>query len=141
MLSLIIILKIGIKIDSFELAGLKIEELYIKLNKKIIFRANEISFINLNNNSQIDSSSEEFYNLSKKAIWIDRFFEEISLKNITIGDTKMQVYYKDDKFFIDSKYLKVSVNFVKELAKNTELIKVNDLTLKDFNLSVNGNAT
>ncbi|CAD7286994.1 hypothetical protein LMG8286_00643 [Campylobacter suis] len=139
-LSFIVILKIGIKIDSFELAGLKLEQLYIKLDKKIIFTAQNITLPKLKA-QDTHTSGSEFYKLSQNAIWLDKIFQEISLTDVNIGDMSLQILYKDDTFFIDSPHITVDIKILEMIDKNTEKININNLNFKDFNLSIFGNAS
>ncbi|WP_169763985.1 AsmA-like C-terminal domain-containing protein [Campylobacter mucosalis] len=134
-LSVILILKYGIKIDNFEFAGIKLEKLYIKLNKKIIFLADNITLPNLKFSNE-HSSSGDFYKLSKSAIWIDRIFEEIWLKDIFISGVNLKILYQNGRFFVDSPYLGVDL----KIDKDSDNIDVSNLNFKDFNLSVNGSA-
>lgn len=136
-LSVIIILKIGVKIDNFEFGGLNLEKLYIKLDKKIIFRAKNITIAKIKN-SQKNTSGSEFYKLSQNIVWIDKLFQEISLQNLDIGGLRVQILYKDDIFFIDSPYLKVDLKLDEMIDEKMQKLQIKNLTLKDFNLSFQG---
>lgn len=138
-LSFILLLKYGIKINDFEFYGVKLEQLYIKLDKKIIARAKQIRLPNFKKESKQKSSDESLLNLSKSVDFIDTIFQEISLENVQIGDDfKLKILFLDDIFFVDSPYLNVDIKFQNEQQDGIDLFSVRNLSFKDFNVSISG---
>jgi len=138
-LSFILLLKYGIKINDFEFYGVKLEQLYIKLDKKIIARAKHIKLPNFKKESKQKSSDERLLNLSKSVDFIDTIFQEISLENVQIGDDfKLKILFLDDIFFVDSPYLNVDIKFQNEQQDGIDLFSVRNLSFKDFNVSISG---
>ncbi len=138
-LSLLLLLKYGIKINYFEFYGVKLEQLYIKLDKKIIARAKQIKLPNFKKESKQKSSDERLLNLSKSVDFIDTIFQEISLENVQIGDDfKLKILFLDDIFFVDSPYLNVDIKFQNEQQDGIDLFSVRNLSFKDFNVSISG---
>ncbi len=138
-LSLALLLKYGIKINDFEFYGVKLEQLYIKLDKKIIARAKQIRLPNFKKESKQKSSDERLLNLSKSVDFIDTIFQEISLENVQIGDDfKLKILFLDDIFFVDSPYLNVDIKFQNEQQDGIDLFSVRNLSFKDFNVSISG---
>ncbi len=138
-LSFILLLKYGIKINDFEFYGVKLEQLYIKLDKKIIARAKQIKLPNFKKESKQKSSDERLLNLSKSVDFIDTIFQEISLENVQIGDNfKLKILFLDDIFFVDSPYLNVDIKFQNEQQDGIDLFSVRNLSFKDFNISISG---
>lgn len=138
-LSFILLLKYGIKINDFEFYGVKLEQLYIKLDKKIIARAKQIRLPNFKKESKQKSSDERLLNLSKSVDFIDTIFQEISLENVRIGDDfKLKILFLDDIFFVDSPYLNVDIKFQNEQQDGIDLFSVRNLSFKDFNVSISG---
>ena len=138
-LSFILLLKYGIKINDFEFYGVKLEQLYIKLDKKIIARAKQIKLPNFKKESKQKSSNERLLNLSKSVDFIDTIFQEISLENVQIGDDfKLKILFLDDIFFVDSPYLNVDIKFQNEQQDGIDLFSVRNLSFKDFNVSISG---
>ena len=133
------LLKYGIKINDFEFYGVKLEQLYIKLDKKIIARAKQIRLPNFKKESKQKSSDERLLNLSKSVDFIDTIFQEISLENVQIGDDfKLKILFLDDIFFVDSPYLNVDIKFQNEQQDGIDLFSVRNLSFKDFNVSISG---
>ena len=133
------LLKYGIKINDFEFYGVKLEQLYIKLDKKLIARAKQIRLPNFKKESKQKSSDERLLNLSKSVDFIDTIFQEISLENVQIGDDfKLKILFLDDIFFVDSPYLNVDIKFQNEQQNGIDLFSVRNLSFKDFNVSISG---
>ena len=133
------LLKYGIKINDFEFYGVKLEQLYIKLDKKLIARAKQIRLPNFKKESKQKSSDERLLNLSKSVDFIDTIFQEISLENVQIGDDfKLKILFLDDIFFVDSPYLNVDIKFQNEQQDGIDLFSVRNLSFKDFNVSISG---
>ncbi|WP_103624885.1 YhdP family protein [Campylobacter concisus] len=115
------------------------EQLYIKLDKKIIARAKQIKLPNFKKESKQKSSNERLLNLSKSVDFIDTIFQEISLENVQIGDDfKLKILFLDDIFFVDSPYLNVDIKFQNEQQDGIDLFSVRNLSFKDFNVSISG---
>ncbi|WP_084041143.1 YhdP family protein [Campylobacter concisus] len=115
------------------------EQLYIKLDKKIIARAKHIKLPNFKKESKQKSSDERLLNLSKSVDFIDTIFQEISLENVQIGDDfKLKILFLDDIFFVDSPYLNVDIKFQNEQQDGIDLFSVRNLSFKDFNVSISG---
>ncbi|WP_462106691.1 YhdP family protein [Campylobacter concisus] len=115
------------------------EQLYIKLDKKIIARAKQIKLPNFKKESKQKSSDERLLNLSKSVDFIDTIFQEISLENVQIDDDfKLKILFLDDIFFVDSPYLNVDIKFQNEQQDGIYLFSVRNLSFKDFNVSISG---
>ena len=138
-LSLLLLLKYGIKINDFEFYGVKLEQLYIKLDKKIIVRAKQIKLPSFKKDVAQKSSDERLLNLSQGVDYLDTFFQEISLESVQIGDDfKIKILFLDDIFFVDSPYLNIDIKFQNEQKDGIDHFIVKNLSLKDFNVSISG---
>ena len=138
-LSLLLLLKYGIKINDFEFYGVKLEQLYIKLDKKIIVRAKQIKLPSFKKDMAQKSSDERLLNLSQGVDYLDTFFQEILLESVQIGnDFKIKILFLDDIFFVDSPYLNIDIKFQKEQQDGIDRFIVKNLSLKDFNVSISG---
>ena len=138
-LSLLLLLKYGIKINDFEFYGVKLEQLYIKLDKKIIVRAKQIKLPKFKQNAEQKASDKQLLNLSQGVDYLDTFFQEISLESMQIGDDfKIKVLFLDDIFFVDSPYLNIDIKFQNEQQNGVDRFIVRNLSFKDFNVSISG---
>jgi len=138
-LSLLLLLKYGIKINDFEFYGVKLEQLYIKLDKKIIVRAKQIKLPSFKKDVAQKASDKQLLNLSQGVDYLDTFFQEISLESVQIGDDfKIKILFLDDIFFVDSPYLNIDIKFQNEQQNGVDRFIVKNLSLKDFNVSISG---
>ncbi|EGK8157252.1 TPA: DUF3971 domain-containing protein, partial [Campylobacter fetus subsp. venerealis] len=133
-IALILTLINGIRIDSFDSELLRIEKLYIKLDKKLIVN---IKNIEIYNKKSEKSSSKELLDIADNAIWLGRLFKEINIENISYQDINSTLLYKDNIFYVNTPYLTINTQIEN---KNKVLIaNVSELSLKDFNITINGN--
>jgi len=138
-LSLLLLLKYGIKINDFEFYGVKLEQLYIKLDKKLIVRAKQIKLPSFKKDVAQKASDKQLLNLSQGVDYLETFFQEISLESVQIGDDfKIKILFLDDIFFVDSPYLNIDIKFQKEQQDGIDRFIVKNLSLKDFNVSISG---
>lgn len=123
----------GIKIDNFTLPGLKIDKLYIKLDKKLIV---QIKKIKIKFKKSKIGSKEELYLAIKRLPWLNIFFSIVDIKHLDIEDNHITLLYKDDIFYLNSKYLIVDT----KLYPFGEKLKadINSLVFKDFNITLKG---
>ncbi|EGM2779783.1 DUF3971 domain-containing protein [Campylobacter jejuni] len=142
-LALFIVLKNGIVISSIQFDFLKLEQLYIKLDKKLIVRAKNIT-INETQNSEIssqtrssDNASTEILKITKNLKYLYTFVEEIDIQNLNIKDNHVRILFKDNEFFIDNDLLFLKLTLQRQ---NKELIAgIKKLLLKDYDLNIDGN--
>ena len=138
-LSLVLLLKYGIKINDFEFYGVKLEQLYIKLDKKIIVRAKQIKLPSFKKDVAQKASDKQLLNLSQGVDYLETFFQEISIESVQIGDDfKIKILFLDDIFFVDSPYLNIDIKFQNEQQDGIDRFIVKNLSLKDFNVSISG---
>ena len=133
------LLKYGIKINDFEFYGVKLEQLYIKLDKKLIVRAKQIKLPKFKQNAEQKASDKQLLNLSQGVDYLETFFQEISLESVQIGDDfKIKILFLDDIFFVDSPYLNIDIKFQNKQKDGIDRFIVKNLSLKDFNVSISG---
>ena len=133
---LFIALKNGIEINEFDYQDLSIERLYIKIDKKLIINAKNIK---LPENSTSSSSEFEVANLNEYFSYLpylERFFEEINLENLEVGEDTITVLFKDDIFYVDTPYLTIDTQF--KARDGGYDIAIYEFLLADFNLAIAG---
>ncbi|EAL8251445.1 DUF3971 domain-containing protein, partial [Campylobacter coli] len=107
-----LVLKNGILISSIQFNFLNLEQLYIKLDKKLIVRAKNIT-LNEDANTSIeddkkensDFASRELLKITKNLKYLYTFVEEIDIQNLNIKDNHMRILFKNNEFFIDNDLL------------------------------------
>lgn len=123
----------GISLDKINLSFVDIDGLYIKLDKKFILNAKKIKI-----KKQIKSldSKNELLKLIKSINLIKSIFQEIDIDRIIFKDEEINFLYKDDIFFIDSKFLNIFANI--EPTSSGFYAKIDYMEVKDLELRLKG---
>jgi len=127
------LLKHGVNINNLVFPKVKIERLYIKLDKKLIVNANKIK---IQRESRASTSIYEISKAIKYLKYLPLFFDSVSLKNVTYNDEVVNILYKDEIFYVDSKYLTIDAK-VSKIGKNIHL-DLKQMILKDYGLELVG---
>jgi len=127
----------GISIQHLSLPKLKIERFYIKLDKKLIVTAHKIEY---KRDSKSKTSVYEINKIISYFRYLNPIFKSISLKNIIYNDEKVNLLYKDDIFYLDSKFLTIDANVTQDSKKNIKM-NIKQMILKDYQLELKGNLT
>lgn len=135
-----LVLKNGISISSVHSNFLTLEQLYIKLDKKLILRAKNIT-LNLQNNKNsqnIDDTSKELLEVVKNINYLYMLVQEIDIANFDFKDDHIRILFKNDDFLVNNKLFLLKINLQKpsEHLINADIKK---LWIKDYNLSIEGN--
>ena len=129
----LVILTNGIRIENLNLPKIKISQLYIKLDKKLIVN---IDTLNVNLESKKNTSLEELHDISKKLPYLHSFFKSISIQNIIFNNKIIHFLYKDEVFYIDSNFLTIDARI--RPSKESIEVNIKQLLLKDFHLKLKG---
>ena len=124
-------LHIGLKLDNFILPGLKIEQLYIKWDEKIVVDIDSIKITKSNTKSEFDFKSLDAREILKQSHVLDTFFSEVNIRHIQVNDINATFRYKEE----EAGYIEVNGPTIRLLAD----IDMNDhlllLSIKDFSES------
>lgn len=131
------ILFYGVKIDKFETDQVKLEELYIKLNKKLIFEAKNIFIKNDLPKIHAPQNSKQSVQTAINAFsWINRLFERIHIINVAFDENNATLVFSNDIYYAESPFL----DFVARVEQNGDEFEMNidELWLKDYDLTLFG---
>jgi hypothetical protein len=126
----------GISIDNLTLPTIKIDQLYIKLDKKLIV---SIQTLDIKKETQTDTSLKETAELIKNFPYINQFFSKISINAIIYDNETISLHYEDNTFKFDSKHLSVNL-MITPIEKWSIEVDIQEAFLKDFALHLNGKA-
>lgn len=132
---LIATLKHGINVEKIDLGEFKAEQLYIKLDKKLILRARNIEIPKV---STQDSSNDSLLRVTDNLGWIDMLFKEILLERIKFDNNEFTILFFENAFHIDTAYLTLDTTFTPQ--PNGLNVDVYWLAFKDFNVNLTGKA-
>ena len=96
----------GISIDNLTLPTLKIDQLYIKLDKKLIVN---IQTLEIKKQTQTNTSLEESAEIIKNFPYLDQFFSQIIIENLIYDNEKIKLRYEHNTFILDSQHLSVNL--------------------------------
>ncbi|MBK1991664.1 AsmA-like C-terminal domain-containing protein [Campylobacter sp. 2018MI35] len=138
---LFLVLKNGISISSVQFDFLKLEQLYIKLDKKLIVRAKNISIYqksDINSQKQTNQfASVKLLSLAENLKYFYIFIQEIDIRNLVFKDYHLQILFKNNEFFINNNLFFLKTTLQKE--KNNIKVNIEKMLIKDYNLSIVGN--
>jgi len=127
----------GFSLKDIHYKNLNIGELYIKIEKKLIFKANNIYFISKSTNKKENEkiNFKENSKILKNVLQYLSFFQEIKIQNLNINKNKITLIslYKD-KFIFDNKdiYLKLSLT----PKRDKFIFHFDKLNIKQFNVKL-----
>lgn len=137
-LILFAVLKIGFSLDSIQTHIFSIDELYIKLDKKLTIKAKKVEIFDKKNQDEalgLNDISQDIARLK----YLYFFFQEIDIQNLHIKGHDVALLFKDDEFVADNDFMYLKLN----LGKSEQNISadVKELVLKgvDANISANIN--
>ncbi|MBE3021371.1 YhdP family protein [Campylobacter sp. 7477a] len=137
-LSLVLLLKFGIKVENLEFDELRIEQLYIKLDKKLILRAKELKFPQLKVQKEEKTSGNYLIDVTQSAKWLDMLFQEISLHSLKIGDNELKILFENNSFFVGNKHFGLDVKMQEREEAGVDNFNISNLAFKDFNVTLSG---
>jgi len=124
----------GISIDNVTLPTLKIDQLYIKLDKKLIV---SIQRLEIKRETKADTSLEESAEIIKNFPYLNQFFSKISIENILYENEMLSLHYEENLFKLDSKHLSVNL-IITPIEKWNIEVEIQEAFFKDYALHVNG---
>lgn len=119
----------GVHISSLKTPYFSLENLYLKLEKKLILR---LDSLHINAKSQTTGSTDELDRFFRNANYIKIFFKELIFDKISYENNMFALTYFGDKFTLDSDYITLIATF------NDSKASIEELLLKDFDLSFSG---
>lgn len=124
----------GIRIENLQLPKIKVSQLYIKLDKKLIVSANTIN-IDITGKSQ--TSIAEVQSILSQLPYLHALFDSISIQNLILDNKTIHFLYKNEVFYVDSDYLTIDAK-ITPLENDLEF-HIKQLVLKDYQTEIKGN--
>ena len=142
---LVLLLKHGVEFENLHFSGANLDKFFIKLDENIILKIENLTIPKSQKQDKKEEKNlaqiqQSLVNQSKKIITLGKFFQEIDIKNINLGDQNITLFYKNDTFYIDNQELRVNTK-ITELDDGEVKFFLNDFELKNFNLYLGGELT
>jgi len=126
----------GISINHLDLDIVKIEQLYIKLDKKLIFSAKTLQIDKEVDSSKSKNSLKELDYIFNNFESLLKLFKYISIERILFKNEEFSVLYENNLFFIDAKFVNLATFF--NYKDKKLLFDIKSLWLKDYSILTNG---
>ncbi|MCR1809957.1 AsmA-like C-terminal domain-containing protein [Sulfurospirillum sp. hDNRA2] len=124
----------GLFLESLRLPNVKIDQLYMKLDKKLIVN---IQTLTIDKSTSADTSLEESALILENFPYLNQFFSHIDIQTIVYDNETFSLLYDKALFSLESKHLNVKAR-MEALDKHRLTIFLEEAFLKDFALHVNG---
>lgn len=137
MLVLFIVLKIGFSINSIQTHLFGVKQLYIKLDKKLIVKAEKIYiFEEKSEKNEFDVDVNQVMGLAQKLKYLYFFFEEVDIAELAKGEERIAVAFKDGEFRAKHELFTIVLSVIK--TEHTINARINELILAgtDANVSM-----
>lgn len=125
------LLFIGIHINTLKIADYKLEGLYIKLDKKLIVKAEHVIVPTIESDA-----SATLPDMIKRMRYLFSFFQSVELPNIQLPKQTLSLAFTPEHLYINSDSYKVVSDF--NLGEEQLNAQISQLDLKEQNLTLNG---
>jgi len=125
----------GITIQKIDLPSFKIEQFYIKLNKKLVI---SIKSIEIKGKKKSTGTINEVNNIIKLIQYLPHYFQKIEIDNLQIGQKKINLLYDNNIFYIDTDTIQLSSTCTYNPKLKVITLNINELHLKDSQIALNG---
>lgn len=133
-LILFTVLKIGLKFDSIQTHFFAVEQLYIKLDKKLTIRAQKIELFN---QEEVESFElKELANFIENLKYIYLFFQEIHIQSLHANTHTVTLSLKDEDLSIENELLSTSFHLRRQ--DNNISADIKELFLKGIEAKISG---
>jgi len=123
----------GITIQKIDLPSFKIEQFYIKLNKKLVI---SIKSIEIKGKKKSTGTINEVNNIIKLIQYLPHYFKKIEIDNLKIGQNRINLIYDNDTFYIDTDTIELSSTCTYNPKLKVITLNINEVTLKRFANSI-----
>ncbi len=131
-LALFVWLLVGIQVNTLKVGDYHINELYIKLDKKLTLKANNITLPQRKEKPSFDNVDKIFTQIKH----LLSYFESIDLKNVHFENNKLDIMFVDDVLYITSNDYEIAGNVHK--VGETLVADISLLYLKKDNVHITG---
>ena len=132
------VLSDGFRIERIAIANIKIDGLYLKLNKKLILEIKNIDLRNFKIESK-DSKPPKISNIAqlvRYAVSLSSFFERLDLPLIQSKDEKYFVFFDGESFKVDIPYILADFSLNSE--EGDIMLNIKTLKVKNEDLDIKG---
>jgi len=138
LLTLFFTLIYGLTLQEITLPNIKIEKLYIKLDKKLIITIDQIT---LKEQEKSDSTLQEVDKIAQLIQVVPHYFQKIDIHDLRIGEQHFHLYYHNDTFYVDTDTLELSSHIFYNVETKEIIANVDKLYIKAPQVTIQGTLT
>lgn len=133
LIALVIALYHGISIENLDLPGLKIDRFYIKLDKKLIIEAKNVTIIGAQTNKKLKKSERktrllrQIDDVTRAIPYIHQIFQKVQIDRIVTPSSKLSFIYDDSIFYLQTDTLQIATRL--DFDPKTKRLRADDLML------------
>jgi len=128
-----VVLKNGISIDHLKIASLTVERLYLKLDKKLILRADKLIIPASKKKQPLPNLEEGLDRLNE----ILRYFETIELKEIDFKNDRYSILYSDNIFYMVNDQFEIATHQISRVGDKVRAI-IDLIYIKQYDIRLSG---
>ena len=125
----------GIKLDNINYQNIHIKKLYIKIDKKLVIKANNIKILTKNSNTK--TNYNQINKIIEKSFIYLNYLENIDLKNIQINQNRINyLNFSNNTLKADTNLAHIEISF-KPINNQTISFLIHNVTYKPLHISLN----
>ena len=128
-----VVLKNGISIDHLKIASLTVERLYLKLDKKLILRADKLTIPASKKKQPLPNLEEGLDRFNE----ILRYFETIELKEIEFKNDHYSILYSDNIFYMVNDLFEIATHQISRVGDEVQAI-IDLIYIKKYDIRLSG---
>ncbi|SFP45593.1 AsmA-like C-terminal domain-containing protein [Hydrogenimonas thermophila] len=132
---IIFLLAKGIEISEINLPGFKIQQFYIKLDKKLII---SIKSVKIKAKKESSKTVNEVNNIVKVIQYLPHYFQKVNVENLQVGQKNINLLYDNNIFHIDTDILHLSSTLSYNPKLKVISVNIKELYLNDSQINLNG---
>ena len=126
----------GVTIPKISLPGLKINQFYIKLDKKLIISVDSITVEKQNGPVK---TVKELNRVTTLVEYLPNYFRKVVIKNLIVGERVFHLLYSDDVFYFDSDRFQLASEITFDPKSKSLEAQIRKLLIKQPQAELSGN--
>lgn len=127
----------GIRIQQLKIAGVQIEEFYLRLDKKLILEIQTLNLSEIQTSQAPSNNIKEQIQYAKNIHLLLQYFQKINIQNIVFKDYQASLSYDGKYFLVNLPQIYAKLNLIEKSSQ--VLVDFQDIYLKQYGIYYQGN--
>ncbi|STO99737.1 AsmA-like C-terminal domain-containing protein [Helicobacter canadensis] len=128
----------GIKIQQLKIAGVEIEEFYLRLDKKLILEIQTLNLSHLQTSKSTSNDIKQQIQYVKNIHLLLQYFQKIEIRNIIFNNYQANLSYDGKHFLVNLPQIYAKLNMAQKASQIT--IDFEDIYLKEYGIYYRGSS-